>query len=281
MKSPIYHNKTRKAKSIPKKLLKEGKFYLIPIYYCMLLSELAAEGIKNSGSYKFADHIYKNQPKGKFIIGFILDAILLRFPSATSLRSRYLFAKEEIHKHIKATNKNNNKIKILAAPSGLSRELFEVADELKIKKHSLYTSIVWCHIDLDSSLIKYLEEKNKKSHKHEMEFIIGDLFHNSLKKKNQEYDMIICMGFTEFIDDQKVIEIFSTFKKMLKPNGKLVTSGMKAHRLSDYLLRNIGDLHTNYRSKETLEELARKSGFKQFNTYQDKNKLLTMLVASN
>ena len=49
------HNRTRTSASIPRKLLREGKLHLLPVYALMRTSDLAREGIENSGSYRFAD----------------------------------------------------------------------------------------------------------------------------------------------------------------------------------------------------------------------------------
>ena len=53
---------------------------------------------------------------------------------------------------------------------------------------------------------------------------------------------------------------------------------MQPHKLSDYLLRNVADLQTSYRSAETLRGLARQAGFEQISTYEDRTGLQTMLI---
>ena len=41
------HNRTRTSESIPRKLLRQGKLHLLPIYALMRTSDLAREGIEN------------------------------------------------------------------------------------------------------------------------------------------------------------------------------------------------------------------------------------------
>jgi hypothetical protein len=53
---------------------------------------------------------------------------------------------------------------------------------------------------------------------------------------------------------------------------------MRPHKLSDYLLRNVADLQTTYRSPESLRGLARQAGFEQISTYEDRTGLQTMLI---
>ena len=57
------HNRTCTSASIPRKLLREGKLHLLPVYALMRTSDLAREGIENSGSYRFADHVYRNEAR--------------------------------------------------------------------------------------------------------------------------------------------------------------------------------------------------------------------------
>jgi len=275
-----FHNRTRTSRSIPQKLILEGKPYLIPLYYLMLTSDLAREGIKNSGSYQFADYIYANKPRGKFLIGYLLDKLLLNLKSAKSFRSRYLFAKEEILKKISEHTFTEEYLDILAVPSGLARELFEVSEGLRKTKHPHYKKIKFYAMDLDKSLVTNLNRKSKKFN-HNINFFHGDALREGHYAKNQNYDIIISMGLTEFLNDPDTIKFYSLVKKKLKKTGKLVTSGMIPHKLSDYLLRNIGELHTYYRSKDQLESLAREAGFKEVSTYQDIYKLQTMIIVKN
>jgi len=271
---PKFYNKTRQSFSIPRKLLKEGKFYLLPIYYLLLTSELAREGIKNSGSYRFADHIYANRPKGKFIIGYLLDSILLKLKSSRSLRSRYIHAKEEIYNLI-ATTVHKNPIDILAVPSGLAREFFEVAHELKITDHPFYKRIRWHGIDLDHELVEMVTRKNDY-HKHQMFFWQGDAFHEETYRKNKNYDMIISTGFVDFLNDQDTLLFYKIVHTNLKKGGIFFTSGMTPHKLSEYLMKTFAELHTQYRSEDDLKKLARQAGFKTLRTYQ--NELQTILI---
>ncbi|MDQ6885128.1 MAG: hypothetical protein M3077_12995, partial [Candidatus Dormibacteraeota bacterium] len=95
-----FHNRTRRAASIPGRLVREGKLYLLPVYYLGLTTELGKEAIENSGSYDFADHIYGNRPAGRFLVGYLLDAVFLNLKSARALRSRYRYARSEIQRLI-------------------------------------------------------------------------------------------------------------------------------------------------------------------------------------
>jgi len=270
-----FHNRTRASTSIPRKLLGEGKYHLLPVYYLLCTSELAREGIENSGSYRFADHIYEGRPRGKYVIGYLLDALLLNLKSARSLRSRYLHAKDEMRMLVKEQGAYKESIDILAVPCGLGRELFEVAQELRESAHPHYKKIKWHGLDLDENLIAHLDQKNKE-HGLEMRFLHGDALSESAYPKDKKYDMIISTGFTEFLDDEQTLQFYTLMHDKLKCNGKFFTSGMMPHEFSDYLLRNIAELHTSYRSESQLKRLAGMAGFKTIHTYR--NQLQTILI---
>lgn len=271
-----FYNRTRTSRSIPRKLLREGKPYLLPLYYLLLTSELASEGIRNSGSYRFADHIYAGKPKGKFLIGLVLDAIFLRMKSARSFRARYIYAKREIHKFVQEAGHGEEGLDILAVPCGLAREMFEVAQELRDAGDPMYPRIKWHGLDLDGELVSLVARQAVGSG-HDMLFLHGDALLG--ESYPQKYDMIISLGFGEFLDDEKLVEFYKLVGGSLKPDGVFVTSGLMPHPFSDYLLRNIGELHTFYRPASLLMAQAKRAGLRVRRVYHDKTGLQTMLVS--
>ena len=139
-----FYNRTRRTASIPRRLVREGKLHLLPVYYLGLTTALGKEAIENSGSYDFADHIYGNRPAGKFVIGYLLDALFLNLKSARSFRSRYLNARSEIQRLIV---ERADPIDVLAVPCGLARELFDVSVWLAEERPTRQVRL--CGMDLD------------------------------------------------------------------------------------------------------------------------------------
>src|SRR5688572_18490164 len=82
------HNRTRRTEDLPGKFRREGRRWLIPLYHLLRQSDLAREGIANSGSYRFADHLYANCASGIGWFGRWLDARLLNLPAARAMRAR-------------------------------------------------------------------------------------------------------------------------------------------------------------------------------------------------
>src|ERR1043166_6395520 len=125
-----FPNATRRSASIPRRLLREGKSHLLPIYGLMLTSDLAREGILHSGSFRFADHVYRARPSGRFGVGWLLDALLLRLPAGRAMRRRYVHSREQIVAEVRRRASPADAIIVCSAPCGIARELVEASDAL-------------------------------------------------------------------------------------------------------------------------------------------------------
>lgn len=271
-----FFNRTRQAASIPRKLFEERKVHLLPLYYLLRTSDLAREGIEHSGSFRFADHIYEGRPGGRYGFGRALDAVLLRLKSARALRSRYVFAVEELRHLVRAAHEDERPMRVLSVPCGLARELFELSAE--IGPGSSGASSVELHgLDLDAELIADLRKRSRQEGAN-LTFHTGDaLFANDYPGT---FDVILSTGLTEFLTDEEVVRFFRIIRARLNPDGRLITSGLSRHAPSDFLLRNLAELQTHYRTEADLRALAKTAGFRCADTYRDNTCLQTMLIAT-
>src|SRR3954470_18935634 len=114
-------NRTRRSEYIPRRLVAEGKYHLLPVYALLTTSDLAREGIRNSGSFRFADHIYRNEPSGRFGVGRMLDRVLLKLRGARSMRSRFLHSRLEILRAIEEADYSRN-VTVVSIPCGIARD---------------------------------------------------------------------------------------------------------------------------------------------------------------
>src|SRR5215212_10104789 len=89
-------NRTRVSRSIPRRLVAERKFHLLPVYALLRTSDLAREGIENSGSFRFADHVYRAKASGRYGLGVLLDGVLLRLRGARSMRNRFFHSQRAL-----------------------------------------------------------------------------------------------------------------------------------------------------------------------------------------
>lgn len=249
-----FYNRTRSVPSIPAKLRSDGKGHLVPLYHLLRLSDLAREGMENSGSYRFADHVYAGRAGGRLGVGLALDWLLLRLPSARALRERCVQARAAITSRVGARPART--VRVLSAPCGLAREFFEAHDELDgAARHRLE-----CFgLDLDAELVAVLGARVAREGR-PFEFVRGDAFDPDAYPPGR-FDLIISTGFTEFLDDEETVRHYAILRDKLARGGTLLASGMERHALSDYLLRHLADLHTHYRDADRLRELCRQAGF--------------------
>lgn len=268
-----FHNKTRRSKSIPQRLIKEKKIHLIPLYYLLINSCLAKEAVLNSGSYLLADHIYKGKPKGDFLVGKFIDQLLLSLPSAKSFRNRFIFSKKELYKHLQNKLKYRNGIKILSVPCGIPRDLIEVC--LMFKKPELE----FIGLDLDKKVLKDAETETVKNGVHRyFKFFLGDALNHNHYPKN--VDITVSTGLGEFLNDDKLGDFYKIVHKNLNEGGVFITSAIDKHGLSDFLLRELSEIYTNYRSEGRIRSIISKVGFSKLKSYRDSYQLQTMIIAT-
>src|SRR5713101_5080151 len=120
LRGPELYNRTRSSRSIPLGLLKRGRLLELPLYYVLRQSDLAHEGFENSGSYRFADHIYRDVPSGRNAFGRWLDARLLGLPAVRSFRNRFLAARDELADFLQ--QHSGEALHVLSVPCGIPRE---------------------------------------------------------------------------------------------------------------------------------------------------------------
>ena len=263
------HNRTRKSESIPRRLLREGKVHLLPIYALMRTSDLAREGIEHSGSYRFADHVYRNEPSGRFGVGRALDAVLLRMRGARSMRNRFHHARNEIVGAARALSAHaasdpamaNVPFRVLSIPCGIARDLVLAAHTLERDLPDLYSRSTFFGIDLDPTPLQ-LSRELARNDAHFF-FTRGDALDPATYPS--ELDVITSTGLGEFLDDELLVRFFRNCHDRLRAGGTFVTSGMQPDRVADYLMRQLAELH--------------EAGFHEVSTRQDSVGLQTLVVA--
>lgn len=267
-------NRTRRSASIPRRLMSEGKYHLLPVYALLTTSDLAREGIRNSGSFRFADHIYRNEPSGRFGVGRMLDRVLLKLRGARSMRSRFLHSRLEILRAIEEADYSRN-VTVVSIPCGIARDLFDVAETLRRGDPEHYRQTSFIGIDIDPEPLTLSREL---TYGHDcFEFRCADALQPGTIPAG--VDVIASLGFGEFLADGTLYDFYRRCLSALKPGGRFITSAMSRDKLSDYLARELAELHTHYRSTQQLMALLSSAGFVGVRTTNDSVGLQTLAVA--
>ena len=272
------HNRTRRSASIPRTLLKRGRVLELPVYYVLRLSDLAREGLEHSGSHRFADHIYRNQPSGRGVIGKWLDARLLTLPAVRSFRSRYLAAREEIVRTVLARLRDGGRepIHVLSVPCGIPRELADAADDIRRQLGTLPGCIEFHGIDLDAGALAEACAFAQSRGLRPFCAHLGD----ALSPSSYPIGMscITSTGLAEFLADDEVVQLYEACHRALAPDGLFVSSGMQSRRFSEYLLR-LAEIDTHYRGPDDLLHLAERVPFRDVHVRADEVGLQSILTA--
>jgi SAM-dependent methyltransferase len=272
-------NRTRRSPSIPRKLIRERKVHLLPLYALLLGSDLAREGVAHSGSYRFADHLYRAVPSGRWGVGTLLDALLLRLPSARSFRSRYVHARDAaVHvARRRAGQGGQGGVRVLSVPCGVARELADAAALLRDAYPSVYPRVEWTGLDLDPDALALSAGLIRERGLERFTFRCGDALDPGAYPERQ--DLVTCTGLGEFLADDELVRLYAHCRAALREGGWLVTSATRRHRLSDYLLRNLGELRAHYREGDDLRRLLGRAGFRHVHAWRDILGYQTLAVA--
>jgi SAM-dependent methyltransferase len=270
-----FHNRTRRSSSITGKLLRSGRVLELPVYWLLQTSDLAREGFENSGSYRFADHIYRGQPSGSYGIGRWLDSRILRMRAVESFRSRFFMARDELCEFLRERSKDQASLDVLSVPCGIPREFVAAVAQFR-GAGGVTTGIRFHVLDLDHDVLRQAEIL---AGQHGIALIAhhGDAL--DMRTYAGEFDFITSTGLGEFLDDNQLATLYAAFHRVLRPGGIMVTSAMRCLRFSDYLLR-LAELHVRYRSADELAVTARRAGFLRLATSADRHGIQGFLKAT-
>jgi 2-polyprenyl-3-methyl-5-hydroxy-6-metoxy-1,4-benzoquinol methylase len=270
-----FYNRTRRSSSIANKLLRRGRILELLLYWLLRTSDLAREGFENSGSYRFADHVYCNQASGRYGIGRFLDKQLLNMPAVKSLRNRFFMARDELCRFLQERVSVKTNLDVLSVPCGIPRDLIAGVENFRSLGGEL-TGVRFHVLDLDEDL---LHQAGAFARAHDVTLIThhGDAL--DIDAYGGQFDFITSTGLGEFLDDKKLASLHEIFWHILRPRGVMVTSAMRRQRFSDYLLR-LAELQVYYRSAEDLARIARQAGFSQLITWVDGHGIQSFLRAT-
>jgi SAM-dependent methyltransferase len=271
----VFFNRTRRSASIPRALLKRGRVLEIPIYYVLRASDLAREGLDHSGSYRFADHIYQGEPSGRGWFGRWLDARLLAMPAARSFRNRFLASAHALADVL--VSRADRPLDVLSAPCGLPRELVVGARLAAERRPGSLDGVTFHGLDLDTDLLPQARAFALDRGLPNFTPHAGD----ALRRESYPAgaDFITCTGLAEFLDDARFETLLRVFADVLRPGGRLVTSAMKRHWASAYLLR-LAELEPHYRTPDDLAAISGRVPFETIDIHMDDAKLQSILVAT-
>lgn len=248
-------NRTRRARSIVRKLVREGRFHWIPVYFLLRTSDLGREGIERSGSYRFADHIYRNQPSGRGWLGRFIDARLLALPASQAFHRRYKRAQAALRSALE-NFPNEPTLSVLSVPCGLPRDLTELASTLRREDPALLARVRYHGMDIDPELLELARAFTNGCGVPKMEFILGDAL-SAADFPKRGMHAVVSTGLGEFLEDEDLLAFYRNVHSALRPGGTFYTSVTQHDPRSDAFL-NAFELRTHYRTADEVQRIVRR-----------------------
>lgn len=261
-------NFTRRTADLSAKFRREGRSYLIPIYHLLQLSDFGREGIAHSGSYRFADHLYRGEPSGRGWLGRLIDSILLNLPAARGMRARCPQATTEMRSALDAIGRNRA-MRILTVPCGIPRDVYRLAKAVGSAR------IEYTGMDIDPGALSAAREFLAKGELHNACLIQGDALDASTWPAGQ-FDFISSTGLGEFLTDEELSIFYGNVYRALAPGGVFFTSATAREPKADWLLRAF-ELEANYRTRSEMKLLIRRQSWSSMKLTHDATDLQTFV----
>jgi hypothetical protein len=272
-------NLTRRSRSIPRRLLREGRLLFLPMYWLMMQSDLGREGIEHSGSYRFADHIYRNKPSGRNWLGRWVDALLLRMPASRAFRHRHLHAQTAMHTALKCHMEcfPDTPFRVLAVPSGIPRDIAELAAELRNEHPNWHGRIHYTGVDLDPTVLALANDFLRDLGLGSIRLLCGDAL-DAAAYLEGPYDCAVSTGLGEFLTNEELLSFYRNVHTALAVNGTFYTSATRSEPRSEGLLTAF-ELDTHYRTAGELRRLLQSLPWRRLELTQDPTGLQTFAIA--
>jgi hypothetical protein len=270
-------NVTRCSPSIPRKLLREGAVHLLPLYYLLRLSDLGREGIDRSGSFGFADHIYRAVPSGRTALGRWIDSRLLKMPAARAFGRRCEYAQLAVRLSLESFPSSVDPLRVLAVPCGIPRDMINLARTLAVDDPSLLARIEYHGLDIDHQVLAAAETMTGQCGFSSRHFHNGDAL-AAADYPASTFHAIVSTGLGDFLADDELVAFYTLVYERLEPGGTFYTSASDRDPRSDALLR-MAELIPHYRSSTTLEPLLRHVPWARLDVIRDITRLQTFVIA--
>lgn len=273
----VANNRTRRARSISRKLLREGQIHFLPIYHIAMLSDMVREGVTNSGSYRFADHIYRLQPSGRGALGRWIDGVFLKLPATLAFHLRYKRAQTAIRGALESFPATETPLRVLAIPCGLPRDLTELAATLRADNPALLARLDYTGMDIDPELLRLAEEFTRDCGVARRRFVHGNAL-LATDYPERGFHAVVSTGLGEFLKTPELEAFYRNVHAVLRPGGTFYTSATRYEKRSEAFLRAF-ELITQYRTTAELEKILGQLPWSRLSLVQDNTGLQTFVVA--
>jgi SAM-dependent methyltransferase len=203
------------------------------------------------GDYRVLEWIYEGLPQSESAFGGLLDSFLLSRKMAIAARGRKTQLCDMLLRELRS---RDTAMRILSIACGSCRDIFDVAGEIQRTK-----SHVTC-VDHDSEALAYARRLLLASGIPFDQITFDQM--NALRlvslrealRRFGEQDIVYSVGFLDYLDDDRVGRLLSTWYQLVRPGGSLIVAMKDVTRFEPYTYRWLIDW-TGFRGRRE-EEMA-------------------------
>jgi len=222
------------------------------------LSELADESLKQPGSWRCLEIVYRNEPRK------ILDRFFLNSRSARGARNRLRVLQEEIYKCILQRAQINNSVKLISFGAGLGHEVLGSIERLQ---GSVAVKATCIDKELDAIEQGRLLAAQKGFN---VNYIQGNVLRmNSIIDK---YDIGVMSGLIDYFDFETAVSVLRMVKGQRVQGGTILIANMRRHKLAS-TMSVLGNWNLVYREPEEVESILVESRYEEIEVLLEPEKI--------
>lgn len=263
----------------------ENFLYKKIIRNLMLTSRLGRQSVLGEAStgYNF-DHMYENKAEGSYLIGGVIDKILLSLPAVQATRNRRANVVKILANEIQNHKVEEKTTKIIDIACGTGRYLTDVLTSFSSEKIEIVG------VDYDRKSLALGERLSKKygATESNIRFVKGNIFRLKLLKRfgsgiHWKPNIVISSGLTVYIDDDKVKDMLRQVYDGLDENGLFIFDSQESNP-SRKLMEKVcntkdGAWILYYRPPELWRKWLKEIGFKDIVVSRDQWHMYNLCTA--
>jgi len=224
------------------------------------LSYLVDESLKQPGSWRCLEIIYRNEPRK------MLDYFFLNSSSVKATRNRLRILQEEIRKCIEQYSQISNPVKLVSLGSGPGHEILGCMEKFRNKVVVKATCI-----DKESSALQYGKHLAvQQGLSNYIRYVQGNVLRMNLE--NAEHNIGVLSGLLDYFDFETAVSVLKQVKDKLVPGGTVLIANMRRHRLES-MMKILGNWHLVYREPEEVKSLLAESGYENIEVWLEPEKV--------
>ena len=232
------------------------------------LSELARESLKEPGSWRCLEIVYRNKPRT------YLDRFFLSSRSARGARNRLRIMQDEICKCIEQRVHISNPVRVISFGSGPGHEILGCIGRFQGNLAMEATCV-----DREPSALEYGRSLALEIGVSDyITYVEGNILR--LDPVTVEHDIAILSGLIDYFDFETAVSVLTRVREQLLPGGIVLVANMRRHYLAS-TMSVLGSWHLVYKEPSDVESILQESGYEEIEVWLEPEKVFCIGKGAN